>query len=398
VRPPLRQGRLLLYASVFLFTCGESALHLLVPPYLSVERSLGPGAIGALVGAFGLASLAVRIPSGALYPVLGGGTLLATGGLVSALAMAAVPTVDGVAPIAALLAVNGVGFALATTAQLAVLVASTHSRRDLAATMGWYAGCVGLGHMVAGASAGLVADRVSFDAGFAAFAALPAVAACLALLARRPPDAARPPHPPAAARSALRSLPAAAWGGVAVMFTINALNGAVTTFYPVLALAAGLSLTQIGILASCRSWASATVRFASGGLFRKLRPDGLTGPLLLVGAGAVVLVPSTASSFLLTLPLFLAAGVSRGLLRVTGSTDAFGAGLDPRRVAMTAAVLLGGLDLGRVAGPVVAGGIAEATSIATMFRVLPGALLAVWLALELRARRSPASRAVSGEA
>src|SRR5207249_2786269 len=75
-------------------------------------------------------------------------------------------------------------------------------------------------------------------------------------------------------------------------------------------------------------------------------------------------IPSVIDSFLLQIPLFLIAGVSRGLLRVTGSADAFeGAGEDERRHGVTAALLYGGLDLGKIAGPVIGGVVAGAFGI-----------------------------------
>ena len=52
-RPP---GRLLaVYVSVFLFMGAEGALHVLVPPYLSLEYGLEPAAIGVIVGVFAFA-------------------------------------------------------------------------------------------------------------------------------------------------------------------------------------------------------------------------------------------------------------------------------------------------------------------------------------------------------
>jgi hypothetical protein len=81
--------------------------------------------------------------------------------------------------------------------------------------------------------------------------------------------------------------------------------------------------------------------------------------------------------------------VSRGLLRVTGSADAFeGVGDDERRHGVTAALLYGGLDLGKIAGPVIGGVVAGAFGIATMFRVVPLALLLLYLALAVPARRA----------
>jgi hypothetical protein len=92
---------------------------------------------------------------------------------------------------------------------------------------------------------------------------------------------------------------------------------------------------------------------------------------------------------LIQIPLFALAGLSRGLLRVTGSADAFDAvGADDRRHGLVSALLYGGLDLGKIVLPVVGGAVAGVWSIATMFRVVPLALLLLYLALALPARRA----------
>jgi fucose permease len=101
-------------------------------------------------------------------------------------------------------------------------------------------------------------------------------------------------------------------------------------------------------------------------------------------------------SFLLQVPLFALAGLSRGLLRVTGSADAFeSAGGDDRLHGLTSALLYGGLDLGKIVLPVVGGVVAHRWGIAAMFRVVPLGLLLLYLALALPARRAVKPRSAS---
>jgi len=91
-------------------------------------------------------------------------------------------------------------------------------------------------------------------------------------------------------------------------------------------------------------------------------------------------------------PLFPLAGLSRGVLRVTGSADAFDSVVeDDRGRGVTSALLYGGLDLGKIVLPVAGGVVAHAWGIATMLRVVPLGLLLLYLALALPARRSSAS-------
>jgi hypothetical protein len=183
-------------------------------------------------------------------------------------------------------------------------------------------------------------------------------------------------------------MPLAVWIGFLVMLYINFINGIQTTFHPLLALGAGLTLTQVGILAGCRSWSSSVVRLGSGALFGRISAAHLTMPLMIVAAAMLVLLPPVAGSFLIQIPLFVAAGLARGLLRVTGSADAFEAvGRDEERQGLTAALVHSGLDVGKLAGPLVGGVVAQVWGVATMFQVLPVALLLPYLLLIGRARR-----------
>lgn len=387
-----------LYVSLFAFTAGESALHVLVPPYLSEELGAAPASIGVVVAAFGIAALVARLPAGALYSRSRSGLLLVAGGSVSALAFALVPLAGDVVGVSMLMALDGLGFSVVTTTQLALLVALRPSSRPLASTIGWYAGFVAAGHAVAGVLAGVLADQIGFDAAFYAFAAVPALATALGLyaVARAGGDSGVPLHRSPFRLRHVASLPALVWSGALVLFTTNVLFIAVTTFQPVLVLGAGLTLTEIGILASCRSWSSSISRLGSGPAFARVRAERLTVPLLLLGAAAVAVLPTVKASFLLQIPLSVAMGLSRGLLRVTGSTQAFGAlDADERRHGLTSGVLNAGLDLGRVVGPLAAGLVAQAVGLSTMFRVLPLAALGLYFGFDLVSRRLDTARAAS---
>src|SRR4051812_1181970 len=296
------------------------------------------------------------------------------------------------------MALNGLGWSIATTAQLALLVARPPGGVSIAAAMGWFSGATGLGNMVGGVLGGTSADAIGLRPTFFVLAATPLVGALLmtrtvassAAIAREEPEQSRE----GTAWRLLARMPVAVWVGVLVMFFINGLNAVTNTFHPVIALAAGLSLTQIGALSSVRSWASSSSRFGSGPVFSRFDPAALTLPLVVAGCLATSAIPSVIDSFVLQIPLFLIAGVSRGLLRVTGSADAFeGSGEDERRHGVTAALLYGGLDLGKIAGPVIGGVVAGAFGIATMFRVVPLGFLVLYLVLAIPARRAlrPAS-------
>ena len=379
------------YLSVFLFVVGNSALSILIPVYLSRRAHLGAATIGAVVGVVGVASLAARLPVGLSYSAARGRVFLVAGGALSAVAFALVPFVTDPVVFAVLMALNGLGWSIATTAQLALLVARPPGGVSTASAMGWFSGATGLGNMVGGVLGGGAADLIGLRSTFFLLAATPlvgallmlrAVAASQVVAAGRPQVSARPPW-----RAVLR-LPVAVWAGVLVMFFINGLNALTNTFHPILAVAAGLSVTQVGVLSSIRSWASSSSRFGSGPLFARFDAAVLTLPLVVAGTLATCLIPSVIESFALQVPLFALAGVSRGLLRVTGSADAFDSVGDERLHGLTAALLYGGLDLGKIVLPFVGGVVAAIWGISTMFRVVPAALLVLYLALALPARRA----------
>ena len=399
LRPTTRElftGLAPVYLSVFLFVTGNGALSILIPVFLSRRAHLTTVEIGVAVGVFGLASLAARLPTGLAYTARRGYAFLLVGGTLSGAAFALVPVVPrDVVAYALVMGLNGLGWSIATTAQLALLVARPPGGVSTAAAMGWFSGATGLGNMAAGVLGGLTADAIGLRGTFFILAATPVAGALLmvrnvsASSVIAAPSEARPAVP---VHRALMTMPLAVWVGVLVMFFINGLNALTNTFQPVIALAAGLSLTQIGALSSIRSWASSFSRFGAGPLFQRVDSSGLTLPLVVAGTVATALIPSVIASFAIQVPLFALAGVSRGLLRVTGSADAFDAvGADDRGHGVTAALLYGGLDLGKILLPVIGGVVAHVWSISTMLRVVPLALLALYLVLAGAAARRGAA-------
>jgi MFS family permease len=378
------------YLSVFLFVAGSSALTVVLPVYLTHEAKLGPGTVGIIVGAFAVASLAARLPAGVTYSAARGRHFLLAGGICSALAYVGIPFTTNAVLLCILSALNGIGWSVATTAQLALLVARRPAGVSTSAAMGWFSGATALGNVAAGILGGGIADLVGLKQSFYVLAVTPLVGALLmARHAAAPSGEITVPTQRMRVLHSMTGLPLVVWVGVLVMFFINSLNAVTNTFQPVIALAAGLSLTQIGALSSIRSWASSSSRFGSGPVFSRFDPASLTLPLVVAGSLATSAIPNVISSFVLQVPLFLVAGLSRGLLRVTGSADAFeGVGDDERRHGVTAALLYAGLDLGKIAGPVIGGIVAGLVGIPDMFRIVPTGLLVVYLALAIPAKRA----------
>jgi MFS family permease len=396
------------YLSVFLFVAGGSALQVLVPLQLAHGAGLRPAEVGTVVALYGAAALVARLPAGMAFSRRRGRGFVLAGGAASAAAFALFPLAHSPVALGALMALNGLGWSIATTAQLALLVAQPPAGVSTAAAMGWFSGATGLGNAAAGVIGGACADLVGLDATFYVLAATPLFGALLMARAvgasahldaragagagarRDLDDRARGDRAHGRAgrlRGALRGMPLALWVGMLVMFYINALNAITNTFHPLLALGAGLSLTQIGALSSIRSWASSSSRFGSGPLFSRVDPAGLTMPLVIAGTVATAMIPTVVGSFVLSIPLFVLAGLSRGLLRVTASAEAFDTvGDSESGHGVTAALLYSGLDVGKLLGPIIGGVVAGAFGIAAMLRVVPVALLVLYLALALPAR------------
>jgi len=390
------------YLCILLYSAGEAALHLLVPPYLADDLGFGPALIGVLSAVFAVSSLVMRLPVGALYSMQRVRMLLLAGGLLSAGAFAVVPLVSSSVRFGAIMVLDGVGWALATTTQLAVLVASRPVDMTVASAMGWYSGFTGLGHAAGGFTAGIVADSLGYGPSFVALALLPVLAT--AVMFRALPaqlDAAADPVATGAtapakskpsmvgALGAVRTMPMAVYSGALVMFFINYQSGLFNTFHPVLALAAGLTLTQIGTLTSMRSLASSATRMSSGALFARTNGARLTTPMLVLGAASLWLLPLVRGSFWWQLPIFLGAGLARGLLRVTGAAEAFEGGGDGERAqGMVAAVLHMGLDFGKVAGPPLGGIIAQVFGVPAMFQICAVVMLAAYAIFRFLAVRS----------
>src|SRR5207247_8729029 len=120
-----------------------------------------------------------------------------------------------------------------------------------------------------------------------------------------------------------------------------------------------LSLALMGVLLPLRSWDAAWSGVGPGPLFSRFDPAGLTLPLVVVGTLATCAIPSVIWSFALQIPLFAVAGLSRGLLRVTGSADAFDSvGEEDRAHGLVSDLLYGGIAPGKIVLPVARGAFA----------------------------------------
>ena len=397
------------YLATGLFELAEGALRFLVPINLDA-RGLSPAEIGLVIFVFSLTSLLSRGVAGALFRPSRARALIVGAGVARTIAYLLTPFVSGVAPFALLMAFDGFGWGVATTCLLTMLMLCTPTTISPAVAMGWYIGFQGLAMASATTVGGVLGQAIGVSPAMLVLATLPVLAAVLISI-RLPPvvrdtaapegEPAPPGEPAARDRTGLRGsiarlglLPVAVWSAALVAVYLNVMNGLLQAFFPVLGIALGLSVAQIGTLSSVRSGVSSVARFGAGWIVSRVPARLLHVPLLATSATTLALLPA-AGSYVLLLPLFAANGVSRGLLRVTTSATAMEE-TPGHQAGISAAVMTAGLDVGKMLGPLIGGLVAAAIGLEAMFRIVPFVFLALFIALWLPTRSRPVS--VSGRA
>lgn len=395
-----------IYLATTLFELSESALRFLVPLNLN-DRGFGPETIGLVIFSFSLTSLIARGVTASVYSHDRARRLIILAGIASTTAYLLTPFVHEAWIFAGLMSIDGFGWGIATTSLLAVMLAGTPREIPSAVAMGWFVGFQGLANALATTIGGGLADGISIQGAMLILATVPVVAATLVSLRLPPPRAGAEgaamtsaPEPdddelPPVGRArrmlgggakVIGSLPFAVWAAAIVALYLNVMNGLIQSFFPLLGLALGLSIAQIGTLSSTRSAISSLARFGSGWIFARLPATRLTVPLLVISAASVAILPSL-PAYVLLLPAFALSGMSRGLLRVTTGAAAMDA-LDGTRAGIAAAVMTAGLDAGKMVGPLIGGFVAAAFGLDVMFRVVPLAFLVLYLGLFLATRRT----------
>ena len=388
-----------LYVASGVLTLGEGSFLVLVSPYLD-ERGLGAGLIGTVVSVYGIASLITRLPAGVLYRTERGALLVAGGCVMSSLAFALIPLTGDPLVLSALIGLDGMGFAVATTGVLAALMERRPPDSRAGSVMGWYTGGVGAGYAVAGFLGGVAGDALGVSTAILVLAAIPLVAALLLTAAIKfaplvaPADAAAEIVGGALARiKEFARAPVLVWLAFFVTLYINLISGVLFTFFPIYGLAIGLSLTQIGLLAGIHGAIAAAIRFASGFIFKWISYQSAL-PVMVVLSGIAVVFLGSVEVFVVLAGAWAAIGLARGVLRVASGAlvlDATGSSNSQR--GASSAIYLAGLDLGKVIGPLIGGASAALVGLRGTFVVLgvafPVAYMIMTAALA-RVGKSPA--------
>lgn len=373
-------------------TTAEGTLGLLYAPYLDGYGYAVP-AIGSLSALLAIFRLVSRVPSGAAYhPGKAKRQLVFWLAVFTASTSGFALAGGGLALVVALTIVHGYAFGALGTYNLAVTIDLTGGRRA-GAVMGWYTAALSTGYAVGAFVGGALADRLGAELALALIGALPLVAAVLVL-----PMPAVAAAPNAQQREpGLRGLIAAHWRvdprvwlAFLIALYINVLSDAVDTFFPLFGLAIGIPLAATGALKGLKSGAATFIRFVSGLVFRFAdhRTVNLWSVLLL-GLSTVLFgwVSSLASFFV----LFLAAGIARGLLRVTSAAQIAELRAEGRDVGIAAGVYNMGLDLGAIVGPMVGGFVGDVVGLGSMFQLVGIGSLVAYFAIALATPQGRAS-------
>jgi MFS family permease len=364
------RGRALLplYAASTILTLGEGGFALLVPPYMHSQH-LSTVLIGTVFSAYGVVSLAVRIPAGAVYrshrawPLIAGGTVL------SSVAFAGVTQTSSPVVLTLLVSLDGAGFAIASTANMAAVLERRPAGSNAGSIMGWYTGSLGAGYALAGFLGGALGDALGAGDAILALSFVPLLAglALSLVIGRSAPERSREAERGAVWWHGFRGLSPVVWVAFFVTLYINLVSGVVLTFFPIYGLAIGLTLTQIGFLQGVHGVAAAGIRFLSGLAFRFFSYQR-TLPAMVVLSGVSVAAIGGVTAFAVLTVAWGMLGLTRGLLRVASAALVMEeVGTSAAAGGAASGVYLAGLDIGKVIGPIAGGFGAHAIGIRPTF-------------------------------
>jgi DHA1 family solute carrier family 18 vesicular amine transporter 1/2 len=386
----VRSFRLLIYSLILASAAAQFALIPVMPVYAH-RLGLSGFQEGILLGATGLASLAVSVPAGTLADRFGPRQITLAAGLLMAAAMLVQALAGSVGPLLAARLAFGVGYGMVWTAGLCWLVGAGGGPPALGGSIA-SAGVGGVaGPAVSGALTqhfGLAIPLLAAAAGFAV------ITAGLAVLRVPPIQAAAGPTSGIGLRAAARDRDII--GAAAAVIVAGLSTGVCALLVPAQLHAAGASPGRIGLY-----FAAAGILFAAGSALtaaagrRAVNLPVICAGMLAVSAALWIGALSTAPAAMIVM-LCAATGARSVLWTVSyplaalaagrGGTG-LGAAVGLLNVIWAATAVLGPLAAGLVAGHLSARAAFGLTAIAC------GAGLAMTVAVAWRTRNPAAARA-----
>ncbi len=357
--------------------------------------------IGAAVALMGAGQILTRLPAGQWYrtesaPLFNAAFLVSHG--LTTIGLALTPLWPLQASLAGL---HGAAFGFATTYQLAMLIDIREREGTMAGSIAWYTAAISLGYAAGSPLGAWAIDRFGYGGAFGISGAVAIGAAALSLLATRPRPRAAPAAMPLRGwrglTRGLAGLPAPIWLAALLALYLNFMTDSVASFFPIYALAIGISLGFVGVLRGLNSLVGAAIRLAAVGIFRFARAEPANHVSVIAMAAAAFALSLVTGPAALVVS-FLIFGASRGVLRITSATfvaderSRLGGG-----VGLASAVYNAGLDAGAMLAPPVTGLIAGAAGIPVAFRAVSVGLPLLYYLAWAVVRRRPRGAAAQAQ-
>jgi MFS transporter, DHA1 family, multidrug resistance protein len=379
------------YVVVAASTAAEGLVSFLVPPYLdSVHFPVG--IIGILVATGALASLASRVPAGLLYRGRRARALLVGSMALGAVATLLLPYAHEPLAFAALRALGGFSYGVATTVNLARFIDAIPTNRDRATAMGYFSAALAVGFMIGNGLGGFSGELLGYPIAFTLAAANYVIGAIVAMTLPPPRTGGarpRPAPPPAAGRWArLRVLGEPGVLRVTLAAFLLAFMQSISgAFMPLYGLSVGLALSEVGVIRTMTALANAITRGLGGYVTRQLGRARVMHVGLALQAVGLMLIASFDVFWALFVVMFWVA-TCRAIVLVA-NTIALTEDIDETRVSrgVASGLFNAASDLGQVIAPALGGLVATLFGLGTMFHVLPPLVLLLYFAAMLATAR-----------
>jgi MFS family permease len=349
------------------------------PVFPLYATSLGAslGLLGVITAMLGLGRLLSALPVGMVSDRLGRKTVLVAGMLMFAVAF----VLYAASPSAGWLVIPRLLQAVAMVATFPLGIAyigDVVEPRDRGAAIGVYTAAMGSGFAVGPLVGSWLGANEGYPSAYAAGAVLALAGAAygaVRLVRKKPaqPDASLS-HGLVnfAALRALARHPMMLMACVANVAMTLSMTGAIFTYFPIYARAAGISTVTIGSLFAWRSIASASGRIPVGAVSARIPAGWMLAAVLLLEAAIDVAIAHTNSAGALTALLILE-GVGFGVFLVSGQAAVATASGQHDRGAAVGLFWMAG-SLGELFGPVALGVIAQTAGLIAVFQSVAGAV------------------------
>jgi MFS family permease len=337
-------------------------------PELRQEFAFGDAALGVAVGIFFAASAIASTPAGRLVARVGApATVRLTATLSIGCYLGVTLFAGSATSLIALLAIGGLGNAVSSPAASAVLTSDLTQERQGVGYGALTAGAP-IGSVLAGLALPLVAHPFGWRAAYVAGAVLTLLAALVAGVRVRhvgespaAPAPATAAAPSSAPQAAILRVRGREWNSVHTLALAAALASAASTglisFLVVYSIDSGMGADAAGVLLATTGLAAAVARIGLGTLADREPQKAPAGLLaLLVGASAGFLLMVSGTPVLIAVGALVAGGLGWGWAGLMNLIAVREGSYDP---AEAVGIVMSGLFLGALSGPVLIGLIAR---------------------------------------